>query len=148
MPARTYRNPFGTGGEHGAKKRESFILKKRTMKRYLINALAVLLILFPLYWAISSVPIILQTFDPSQIGITVIILFISLAYTLSAVAGIGLLLKKNWAIVLYWVAIVLFAFVTFIYMPITPLINGYLFLFLNVIVASFISTQWKKLGLR
>lgn len=117
------------------------------MKKHLIDALGALLILFPLYWVIFYVPIILQTVDQSQVGITILIFVLSLAYILYAATGVGLLLKKNWAITLYWATVVLFAFVTFVYRPMTPLINGYVFLLLNVVAASFLSTQWKKLGL-
>ncbi|PIQ68757.1 MAG: hypothetical protein COV91_02470 [Candidatus Taylorbacteria bacterium CG11_big_fil_rev_8_21_14_0_20_46_11] len=110
----------------------------------MIKILAVLLIAYPVYWVITFAPIFSRTFDPSNIEALIAVCGLTLSMILLSVTGIGLLLKKNWSIVTYWIALVLILLLTVIYRVVTPLLNSYVFLILNVIVAGFLSLQREK----
>lgn len=116
------------------------------MKKYLLNTLGFLLVAYFLYWAIFYIPLFLRSFDPSGVAVMIVYIVFVVSMLLFGITGIGLLLKKNWSIVIYWIAIILILAMAVIYKAKTPLINSYLFLLLNIIAAIFVSTQWKKLG--
>lgn len=112
----------------------------------MIKTLAVLLIAYPVYWVITFAPIFSRTFDPSNTGTLLAILGLTLSMVLLAVTGVGLLLKKKWSMISYWIALALILFLTLIYHVVTPLIHSYVFVLLNAIAAVFLTVkEWRSL---
>lgn len=115
------------------------------MKKKLLNTLAGLLILYHGYLIVSYVPSLLMSYDqydPKTLSYSALY---TLAVTLLIIVGVSLYFRKNWSIVLYWISISVLLVLTVADAITLPFINNYLFIFLNAIVAIFLSTQWGKL---
>jgi len=117
------------------------------MKKYLINTLGIFLVVYGVYTLIGSF-IYLGSVGLSQTQ-TVNALMVSMfGAILVVITGIGLLLKKNWSVILYWIALVFYQLVvSMVYtgqIILTTL--GYVLLILNVVIAIVLSTQWGKLS--
>ncbi len=113
------------------------------MKKYLINLVSVILIIEGAYMLFKIVPDALIHFQLSYLIIYSMI-FISPIFLI--LAGIGLFLKENWAIVLSWFPIVL-SILLIISVPRIkiPLLGNYLVLVLNIVISVILSIQWRKL---
>ncbi|MDO8575449.1 MAG: hypothetical protein Q7R78_01985 [bacterium] len=118
------------------------------MKKYINNAIALILLAEGIYFLYNFVLIftqIISTFDYSAntmyaygVYIITMILFI--------LAGIGLLRYKKWAIICGWIALILPQILKLIE-PLSriPLRDNYIILLINILVLIYISTQWRKL---
>ena len=115
------------------------------MKKKLLNTLAGLLILYHGYLIVSYVPSLLMSYDEYDPKTLLYSALFTLAVTLLVIVGVSLYFRKNWSIVLYWISISVLLVLTVANAITLPFINNYLFIFLNAIVAIFLSTQWGKL---
>lgn len=115
------------------------------MKKILLNTLAGLLILYHGYLIITYVPQLLATYSEYDAKALLYSILFTFAVTLLVIVGVSLYFRKNWSIVLYWISISVLLVLTVAGAIELPFINNYLFIFLNAIVAIFLSTQWGKL---
>lgn len=115
------------------------------MKKALLNTLAILLIIYHGYLIANYIPRMIESYnstDSSAISYNVIF---SVSIALLIIVGVSLFFRKNWSIILYWISIIVLLVLIILGDAYIPLINNYLFIFLNVIVAAFLTTQWGKL---
>lgn len=109
------------------------------MKPYrLISIALVLELIFALY---AVMPMILSTYDPSQLFRLLSILSI---FILLLISSIGIFFNMKWATIVLWIYILLPLF-TPMFMRVFTLSGGYYFEVLNVAAATYLSmTLWKK----
>lgn len=112
------------------------------MKIYKIISIALVLeLIFALY---TVMPMILKTYDPSQL---VLLLSILSIFILLLISAIGIFFNMKWAVITLWIYILL-PFLFTMVMRIFTLAGGYYFEVLNVAAATFLSmSHWKKADL-
>ena len=113
---------------------------------YKTNFLPKIISLFLFVQSIFILWQIIKALDVFVVNLFYIILYGS--YLLSAVlliiAGIGIILQKRWAIVVYWLFVILPIFLMLIR---TNLIHRYVFIVLNAILVTFLSVKyWNRWG--
>ena len=117
------------------------------MKKYLLNILGIFLVIYGAYGLIGSL-VYLGSQGFSQTQLVNALLVNIFGNILVLITGIGLIRKKNWSIVLYWIALVFYQLaVSMVYTGQILLTTiGYVLLTLNVAIAIVLSTQWGTLS--
>ena len=104
-----------------------------------IKIISILLALELIYIIVRLTPNVLATFDPAQVISYALMTSILILLLVSAV---GIFFEKKWAIISFWVYILLpllagfSAFIGFI--------GGYYLVVFNVIIATYLAVQWNK----